>query len=165
MSRPELFRMNGTTPAEKLENLMLLLDDETTENRKTIANLPSNIDVMKALNMNLDTAPNEKENASNIANALCAVIWKTGAKYDWYLGHSKGSDENGYCIDHLHKLHDQSRVWVYPSEDDIQYVDKDQILQCRIKGIWDISDSRNTKFKLLNEAVIEKMFQEHIQKL
>ena len=165
MSRPELFRMNGTTHAEKLENLMLLLDDETTENRKTIANLPSNIDVMKALNMNIDTAPNEKENASNIANELCAVIWKTGAKYDWYLGYSKGSDENGYCIDHLHKLHDQSRVWVYPSEDDIQYADKDQILQCRIEGIWDISDSRNTKFKLLNEAVIEKMFQEHIQKL
>ena len=67
MSRPELFRLNGIKYAEKLENLMLLLDDENTENRKTVANLPSNNDVMKALSMNIEIAQNEVNNL-NIAN-------------------------------------------------------------------------------------------------
>lgn len=58
--------------AEKLENL-LLLDNYHTEKQTTIANLPSNIEVMKPLNVNLETVPDKSSN-SNIVNELCVVI-------------------------------------------------------------------------------------------
>ena len=58
--------------AEKLENL-LLLDNYHTEKQTTIANLPSNIEVMKPLNVNLETVPDKTSN-SNIVNELCVVI-------------------------------------------------------------------------------------------
>ena len=58
--------------AEKLENL-LLLDNYHTEKQTTIANLPSNIEVMKPLNVNLETVPDKSSN-SNIVNELCVAI-------------------------------------------------------------------------------------------
>ena len=58
--------------AEKLENL-LLLDNYHTEKQTTIANLPSNIEVMKPLNVNLETVPDKTSN-SNIVIELCVVI-------------------------------------------------------------------------------------------
>ena len=58
--------------AEKLENL-LLLDNYHTEKQTTIANLPSNIEVIKPLNVNLETVPDKSSN-SNIVNELCVVI-------------------------------------------------------------------------------------------
>ena len=36
-----------------------------------------------------------------------------------------------------------SKVCVYAFEEDIQYADKDQILNCKVEGTWDISDLTN----------------------
>ena len=47
----------GISHAEKIENLLLSLDNNHTENQTSIANLPSNIEVMKVLNVNLETVP------------------------------------------------------------------------------------------------------------
>ena len=58
--------------AEKLENLWLL-DNDHAENQTTIANLPSNIEVMKPGNVNLETVPDKSSN-SNIVNELCVAI-------------------------------------------------------------------------------------------
>ena len=58
--------------AEKWENL-LFLDNYHTEKQTTIANLPSNIEVMKPLNVNLETVPDKTSN-SNIVIELCVVI-------------------------------------------------------------------------------------------
>ena len=52
--RPCLFQMNIISHAEKVESLSFLLDNDHTENQATIANLPSNIDVIKVLNVNLE---------------------------------------------------------------------------------------------------------------
>lgn len=51
LSRPDLFPLNGISHAEKLEILLLLLYNDHTENQTAIADLPSNIDAIKALNV------------------------------------------------------------------------------------------------------------------
>ena len=66
LSRPDLFRLNGISHAEKLENLLLVSDNYHTEKQKTIANLPSNIDVMKASNINLETLPDKSSNSNTV---------------------------------------------------------------------------------------------------
>ena len=50
LSRPDLFPLNGISHAEKLE-ILLLLSNYHTENQTAIADLPSNIDAIKALNV------------------------------------------------------------------------------------------------------------------
>ena len=73
LSRADLFRLNGISHAEKLENLLSLLDNDHTENQTTIANLQSNIDPMETLNVNLETVL-DKSNNSNTVNELYVVI-------------------------------------------------------------------------------------------
>ena len=82
LSRPNLFRLH----AEKLESLLLLLDNynDHTENQTTIANLTSNIYVMKALSVNLETVPDKGSN-SNTVNKLCVVIQLTYKKYESFI--------------------------------------------------------------------------------
>ena len=46
-----------------------------------------------------------------------------------------------YC-DHQHRSYNNSRV--YPFEENIQYADKNQILNCKVESTWDIFDSRYT---------------------
>ena len=45
----------------------------TQKSKQRIANLPSNIEVMKPLNVNLETVPDKTSN-SNIVIELCVVI-------------------------------------------------------------------------------------------
>lgn len=52
--------------AEKLENSLLLLDNYYTENQTTTANLPSNIEVMKVLNVNLETGLDKSSNYNTV---------------------------------------------------------------------------------------------------
>ena len=86
LSRPTLFRLNAISHAEKLESLLLLLGNynDHTENQTTIANLTSNIYVMKALSVNLETVPDKGSN-SNTVNKLCVVIQLTYKKYESFI--------------------------------------------------------------------------------
>ena len=87
---------------------------------------------MKPLNVNLETVPDKTSN-SNIVNEVCVVIQLTDKKYEWFINYLKGQDGEDYCIDHLHRSYDNSKVWIYPFEEDIQYADKDQMVNCNIK--------------------------------
>ena len=100
---------------------------------------------MKALNVNLETVPDKISN-SNIVNKLCAVIQLTDKKYEWFISYLKGLYGEDYCIDHLYRSYDNSKVLIYPFEEDIQYYDKDQMVNWSIKDTLDISDSRNTTY-------------------
>ena len=87
LSRPDLFRLNAISHAEKLESLLLLDNyNDHTENQTTIANLTSNIDVMKALSVNLETVPDKGSNSSTV-NKLCVVIQLTYKKYESFIGY------------------------------------------------------------------------------
>ena len=87
LSRPDLFRLNAISHAEKLESLLLLDNyNDHTENQTAIANLTSNIDVMKALSVNLETVPDKGSNSSTV-NKLCVVIQLTYKKYESFIGY------------------------------------------------------------------------------
>ena len=95
--RPCLFQMNIISHAEKVESLSFLLDNDHTENQATIANLPSNIDVIKVLNVNLEILVDNSSN-SNAVNELCVLIWWTYNKYEWFIGYLKSMGGEDFCI-------------------------------------------------------------------
>ena len=53
ISNKELFRLNSISFDEMLENLTILLDDNDCGGTATIANLPTNSDVVKASRLKL----------------------------------------------------------------------------------------------------------------
>ena len=65
----DLHRVNSITLEEILENMIILLDDEKHASTGTIANLPSNADVMKSLSaVEHDTST---ENSADRLNKMC----------------------------------------------------------------------------------------------
>ena len=71
----ELFRINSISYEEMLENLMILLDDEKHASTATVANLPSNEDVLKSL-LPSQSTPVPSTLAEDRINKMCVVIWK-----------------------------------------------------------------------------------------
>ena len=50
-----------------------------------------------------------------------------------------------YKIDHLHQTTTTSDIkWSYPSTEDIQFAEKEQLIACKIEGMWELHDTRNT---------------------
>ena len=72
---PDLFRIIKITYEEKLENLMILLSDENQVDTASIANLPSNNNVLKALCTSKDKNPAPSTQVLKV-NQLCVAIWK-----------------------------------------------------------------------------------------
>ena len=60
-----LFRLNGISYEEMLENLCILLDDEINESTSTVANLPTNKDTIKVLK---DVIPSAEISSKSIQN-------------------------------------------------------------------------------------------------
>ena len=54
-------------------------------------------------------------------------------------------------IDSLHRTTTTSAIkWSYPSIEDIKFAEKEQLIACKIKRMWELGDKRNTRFHLLN---------------
>ena len=162
IARKEFFR--GITYDEMLENLLILLDDEKQESRATVANLPANDDILRLTK----AAPTTEEDRFLNINKLCVVVWQEKEnKYVWYNGYVKGIDKSTQChiIDHLErsvKLYDSK--WKYPSKEDVQTVEDDQIVHIDVEGEWNISpDCRKRLFSVTNIPLILNAFKMHIQ--
>ena len=146
-----------------LENLSILLDDEGQVSASTIANLPTNEDVMHSL-LAVENETEAKESTISKARSnvqlieLCVVVWQNcDAKYEWYIGYVKSVDDNGmYKVDHLRRVLDSSHTkWKYPSREDVQTVEPEQIVKCDIKGQWDYSpDSRKRLSQMSKQFVV-----------
>ena len=160
IQRPDLFRLNGITHDEKLENLVVLLSDDNDNSRASVANLPNNDDILKALSFTNSAISNQSLDRDIQINQLCVVIWiNAEGKYIWYIGYVKEKNNNSYTIDHLHRrTTDSNKIWQYPAIEDIQTADKDQILDVVIEGDWNLVENRNSKFTLCNEKEISWAF-------
>ena len=156
---PDPFRINKITYEEKLENLMILLSDENQVGTASIANLPSNNDVLKALCTPKDKDPAPSTQVLKV-NQLCAVILKgQRQQYNWYLGYIKDIASDTCTIDHLERCtHCSKKFWLHPQVEDIQTAACEQILDIEVQGKWNFSEKRNTKFILDNANEIV-MFQ------
>ena len=83
---------------------------------------------------------------------MCVVMWLncSGKKYQWFLGYVT-SEQNGLLVDHLHHIEpDSHSKWAYPTKEDVQVAQHDQILKCTVIGEWDLKDPRKTRFTLTN---------------
>ena len=161
---PELFKINGLTNEDKLENLLVLLSDENENSSATIANLPSNKDILTALEK-LDLAVPDQtgdDDDDNInVNEMRVVCWNVGnEQYVWYLGYIKEKRDNSFIIDHLTRdIKSSNRLWKYPFVEDVQVAERDQILDINVDGYSDFTDTRHNKYILQNEKAIKFKFE------
>ena len=160
---PELFRLNGISYEQKLENLLVLLSDNRQDCTATIANLPTNRDVKKALLENEESAE-EVERDIKI-NEIRVVCWNIKEEvYAWFLGYIKRKEGENYLVDHLHRENDKlSKLWNYPTTEDIQATSHEQILDIKVEGHWDLLDTRHPKFILTNNKAIQFHFESVMQ--
>ena len=79
-------------------------------------------------------------------------------------GYITAIDESTYTIDHLHrKLKSLDTEWKYPSTEDVQQVEKAQIVRCEVEGEWDIApDKRKRIFVLKNRNKIVESVRNHV---
>ena len=156
---PHLFRIKKITYEEKLENLMILLSGKNQAGTASIANLPGNNDILKALCTSKDKDPPPSTQVLKVSQ-LCAVIRKgQQQRCNWYLGYLKNSASNTCTIGHLERCARGSiKFWHYPEVEDIQTIACEQILDIEVQREWDFSENRYTKFKLENANEIV-MFQ------
>ena len=166
IARPALFKQNGISHEEKLENLAILLDDDNIS-CGSVVDLPTNEQVVVALSLPPDhqaQTPVKKAAALGI-NQLCAVVWKNSeAEYEWYIGYVTAIEEGTYTVDHLHrKVKTLDTEWKYPSREDVQQAEEEQIVQCPVEGEWDITpDKRKRIFVLRNRNVIVESVKNHV---
>ena len=151
IANKELFRINSISYEEMLENLIILPDDEKHEVTATIANLPSNDDVLKSLLSSRSTPPTTS--ADDRTNKMCVVIWNASDNYEWYLGYVVKHVDDQLSVDHLARSTKNSHSkWKYPSKEDVQLVETDQIVDCEIVGEWDMTADSRKRFYTLNNA-------------
>lgn len=163
IARPALYKINGITHEEKLINLAILLDDDTVS-QYTMADLPTNVDVISVL----ESTQNQKEQPKEVLfklNELCVVVWQNcDSKYEWFIAYVKDVDADKYTVDHLHRATSGSDCkWKYPRIEDIQEAELDQIVDYNVEGHWDIEpDKRKRLFTVKNIKEIEAAFKKHI---
>ena len=161
IANKDLYRLNGISFQEMLENLTILLENvDDCGSTATTANLPTNSDVMKSLtkHQNLPTTPIAAlEDEFTQVNQMCVVVWQEDTGYQWYLGYIKEVKSDGtLLVDHLTRaLKNSHSKWKYPSREDIQEVSPEQILRCKVEGDWDLqADARKRLFSLTNTNTI-----------
>ncbi|KAG1715052.1 Myosin-VIIa [Nymphon striatum] len=115
---PELFRLNGISHEEKLTNFAVLLSNYCISSC-TVADLPRNEDVIATLEERPCQHQISEPTPLNL-NELCAVIWQNcDASYEWYISYAKSIINNGYIVDHLHRVVPGCHIkWKYPSTED-----------------------------------------------
>ena len=156
IARPHLFKQNGISYEEKLMHLSILLEDEDVS-ACTLADLPTNSDVINALEKTII----EKPNTSLIVNQLCVVVWQNcDSKYKWFIAYVKQMTNDGFVVDHLHPtVTGVNNKWKYPKTEHIQTAEPEQIVKCDVKGEWDYTpDTWKRKFLVKNTKDIEKVF-------
>ena len=162
IARPDLFRQNGISHEEKMENLSILLDNEDTQ-FTTVADLPTNEEVLSILSSSTEDKAPESEVLK--INDLCVVVWQNDQrKYEWYIGYVKSSKPDSlYHIDHLHRVDAAADVhWKYPSREDNQTAERNQVVSCDVEGQWDISpDMRKRIFTISNIRAIRSAVKDH----
>ena len=52
--------------------------------------------------------------------------------------------------------------WVYPSFEDIQIAEKEQVLHCKVEGEWNLNDPQNMKYVLRNSDQVIAVFNEQL---
>ena len=95
--RPKLYKINGLSFEEKIENLSVLLFDEPGSASATMTDLPTNQDVLKVLKSTVQRNLPSLPVYDIVINQICAVAWlRETSNYFWCLGYVKDVQED--CV-------------------------------------------------------------------
>lgn len=158
IASPHLFRLIKVSHEERLSNFCILLNGQST----SFTNLPKNKDALIILRKD-DELPATTVNKDKVeVGGICITLWREKSELVWYIGYCISVDKNGLMqVEHLHQKDKTSNLkWRYPSKTDLQTVDEDQILDCGIKGNWDVLSNRINEFTLVNHEEIHSKFME-----
>ena len=81
-----------------------------------------------------------------------------------YWLHQAGS-RKWFVIAHLHRVSDPvsektNTQWAYPSSEDIQIAEKEQVLHCKVEGERNLNNLQNIKYVSRNSDQIIAVFSE-----
>lgn len=168
ISRPDLYRLNKISHEERLENLLILLSDDDLATG-SIADLPTNDDALAIVQGTIiPTVVNAQVNTEFETNDNCVVLWYINGRWDWFIGYVKERlNDDQYMVDHLERVRSGNNSgWRYPSADDTNTVDHDQIIPIKIIGDWNITqNTRQMVFSIKNYAEIQRKFDDIVKKL
>ena len=171
IARPNLFKLVKVMQEERVENLCVLLTDDSriasTASSDATRDLPSNEDAMHLLSA--PTTNQEIDTSNNItfkANQLCVTVWNDGDMLTWYVGYWISMNDDGtYVIEHLHRVKENSDLyWMHPSTEDIDTdMEDSDIFPIIPIGDWEINDTDMMRFRLKNGTDIRKMFKKYTE--
>ena len=131
IATPSLFKVRNISHNEKLTNLSILLDGQTT----SFIALLENKDALEVLRT--DPPRNDEQVKETIVNVgqMCVTLWAEDASLVWYTGYCIDIFESDskllYKIEHFHRS-DPDRIsnlkWKYLTTDYVRDVEFEQIL-------------------------------------
>ena len=145
------------THEERLENLFILLSDNSqvaTAYSSSVIDLPCDLDALHAIKSEGQTNVVQEGNIIKPIG-ICAIIWNINKQPKCFLGYMKQvMGPHKFEIEHLERLTTDCDVyWRYLVPDDIQIINSDQILQCKIDGTWDLGVNGDMMKFVLKNAV------------
>ena len=152
---PSLFKIM-ISHEEHLENLLVLLGDNNsvaTGTSASVLDLPTNEElaqnVLTISKGSLDTLPPTTAPTISRINEMCVVVWLED-KPKWYIGYVIEELGDGrYRIEHLHRVsNSQDDFWGNPTNDDIQEVQEEQIIQCKVLGEWEMENTKLLRIRM-----------------
>ena len=164
--RSHLYKMNFLSLEEIIENLSILLNEDSEDENEADVDLPSEEDMMEILlaaNTKVSRVNEEEQSCFKYLQPL-AVLWDgNDNKRYWCIGFFLNEiDDITIRVDHLtqKQLCDD---WIRPEQDDIQEVLAEyQVLPCTVDGEWINLNSRVPKFRVKNTVEIQKIFNDYI---
>ena len=128
--RTSLYKINGLSFEEKIENLSVLLFDEPGSASAT--DLPTNQDVLKVFKSIVEQNIPSLPVYDIVINQICAVAWqRETSNYFWCLGYVKDIQEDCVIVDHLCPANQNlSKHWKYPSRHTISFLQPSPWCSC-----------------------------------
>ena len=151
-----LFKLIRVTHDERLNNLMILLNQQAVQ----ISRIPKNSDALNFLRNGDQHISDNTEAPTLESGEACRTLWNEGEVLKWYIGYfTKVKNNDLFEVEHVQRCEKESNLkWKYPSKPNIQSLALKQILDCSVIGEWKILSSRNSEFTLLNNEANQKIF-------
>ena len=164
--KPHLYKMNFLSHEELLENLVILLDADITEEETDVL-FPTEEEIFHQITGKQGVIADEPTalvlDEESFASHFTfmqpmAVVWDNADRRYWCIAFFLSNVDEMLEVDNLvEKKNGGNREWVRPNMDDVQNVLPYFIIPCQVQGDWDHSKRQST-FIVTNVDEIEKCF-------
>ena len=128
IAAPSLFKLNKISHEERLSNLCILLNGQST----SFTTLKGALQVIQNNNQNQTTNSIDNELTIDIGQP-CVTLWRENDIETWYVGYCIEVNDNVVTVEHIRRTGKCSNLkGKYPTKIGIASVDNDQILDCEV---------------------------------